>query len=101
MLWFWDLYLSEPAEGMHPLASPNRIKDLSDLPPAYIVTAEYDPLRDEGAAFAARLSEAGVDTVHVRYDDMNHGFMKWAGELDRADEALAGACAWLAGTLQA
>jgi acetyl esterase len=95
MRWFWDLYLNDAGEGSNPLASPNRHPDLRGLPPTYVVTAEYDPLRDDGGTFAERLGAAGVAVTHVRYADANHGFMKWAGMLDRADEALADACAWL------
>ena len=96
MRWGWDLYLSNPADRSHPFASPLQAEDLGNLPPAYIITAEYDLLRDEGQAFARRLTKAGVDTVLIHYDDMNHGFMGMVGGLDRADEALATACDWLA-----
>lgn len=95
MRWGWDLYITNPADRAHPYASPLRVKDLAGLPPAYVITAEYDLLRDEGKAFADRLSEAGVDTTLVHYDDMNHGFMGMAGSLDRADEAMAAAGEWL------
>jgi acetyl esterase len=95
MRWFWDMYLNEASEGAHPFASPKRHPDDRGLPPTYVVTAEYDPLRDDGGTFAERLKAAGVDVTHVRYGDMNHGFMKWAGMLDRADEAVDAAGAWL------
>lgn len=96
MRWGWDLYITNPADRAHPHASPLRAPDLAGLPPAYVITAEYDLLRDEGKAFAERLTAAGVDTTLVHYDDMNHGFMGMAGSLDRADEAMAAAGAWLA-----
>ena len=96
MRWGWDLYIANPADRAHPHASPLRAEDLSGLPPAYVITAEYDLLRDEGKAFADRLTAAGVDTTLVHYDDMNHGFMGMAGSLDRADEAMAAAGGWLA-----
>lgn len=95
MEWFWGHYLADPADAAHPYAAPNRAADLSGLPPAYVITAEYDPLRDEGAAFAERLLGAGVPAVHVRYADANHGFMSLVGVLDRADEALRVGCDWL------
>ena len=95
MHYFWDHYLDVPAQGADPLASPLRATDLTGLPATYIMTAAYDPLYEEGEQFAARLVEAGVDTKLVRYADMNHGFMSWVGLLDRADEALDAACAWL------
>ncbi len=95
MAWFWGHYLRDPALAAHPHVSPNRAADLSGLPPAYVITAEYDPLRDEGTAFADRLAVAGVATRHVRYGDANHGFMSMVGVIDRADEALEAGCAWL------
>lgn len=96
MLWFWNHYLNDPSERTHPDASPLRADSLAGLPPAYVMTAEYDLLRDEGEAFAKRLQAAGVDTTLVRYADMNHGFMSLVGMVDRSDEALAAACDWLA-----
>lgn len=99
MEWFWRHYLPDPGAAPPALAAPNRAADLSRLPPAYVITAEYDPLRDEGAAFAGRLAAAGTPTRHVHYADANHGFMSYCGVVDRADEALAAACAWLRGTV--
>lgn len=99
MRWFWDLYLDDPAQGADPLASPARAQDLSGLPPAHVVTAEYDLLRDEGEHFAKRLAQAGVPVSQVRYPDVNHGFMNWVGLMDRSDEALDTACDWLRATV--
>ena len=96
MRWFWGHYLGDPGEGAHPDASPLRAASFAGLPPTYVMTAEYDLLRDEGEALAGKLAEAGVDTAVIRYADMNHGFMSWVGVVDRADEALAAACDWLA-----
>ncbi|MCP5267345.1 MAG: alpha/beta hydrolase [Burkholderiaceae bacterium] len=75
MRWFWDLYLNDPAEGSDTRVSPLRAADLSGLPPAFVMTAEYDPLRDEGEAYAARLAAAGVPTQLKRYDGMIHMFL--------------------------
>jgi acetyl esterase len=95
MLWFWNHYLADPADGSHPHASPFRARDLSGLPPALVVTAEFDPLRDEGEYYADRLRQAGVPTVMKRWDGMNHGFFFWPGVVDRATEAMDDACAWV------
>jgi acetyl esterase len=97
MKWFWDHYLSDPSEGTHPHASPLRAPDLSGLPPALLVTAEYDPLRDEGEFYAEKLKANGVPTALTRYDGVNHGFMFWVGVVDKADSAMNEACNWLRG----
>jgi len=97
MVWFWDHYLADPADAANPLASPLRADSLADLPPALVVTAEYDPLRDEGEAYAARLRAAGVPVAMSRWDGMNHGFFFWVGVVDRAADAMAESCAWLRG----
>lgn len=96
MRWFWHQYLPRASDGHNPHASPLLLASLEDMPPAYIITAEFDLLRDEGEAFSDRLKHAGVDTTLIRYADMNHGFMSLVGVLDRADEALDAACGWLA-----
>ena len=95
MKWFWAHYLADPSEGMHPHASPLRAQNLSGLPPALVVTAEYDPLRDEGEFYAERLRAAGVPTSLTRYAGVNHGFMFWVGIVDKAGAAMSQACNWL------
>jgi acetyl esterase len=95
MIWFWNHYLADPSHGANPHASPLRATDLSSLPPALVVTAEYDPLRDEGEYYADRLRQAGVATEMKRWAGMNHGFFTWPGVVDRATEAMDEACAWV------
>jgi acetyl esterase len=97
MKWFWAHYLNDPSEGSHPHASPLRAASLAGLPPALIVTAEYDPLRDEGEFYAEALRRAGVPTALSRYEGVNHGFMFWTGVVDKAGAAMAESCQWLRG----
>jgi acetyl esterase len=85
--WCWSHYLADPADGESLSASPLRASDLSSLPPALVITAEVDPLRDEGELYAERLREAGVPTELARFDGVMHGFFSRADELDSAVEA--------------
>ncbi len=73
MVRFWNYYLQSRSDGENPYASPLRAKDLHGLPPALVITAEFDPLRDEGANYATRLSEAGVSATCMRQDGQIHG----------------------------
>ncbi|MGH2478841.1 MAG: alpha/beta hydrolase [Ktedonobacteraceae bacterium] len=86
--WFEGHYLRNAADRLDPLASPLLAKDLSDLPPALILTAEYDPLRDEGELYGQRLQAAGVPTIVRRYDGLIHGFFGMALIIDEARRAV-------------
>src|SRR5262249_17648826 len=99
MRWFWGHYLADESHGTNPYASPLRAENLRGLPPAYIITAEYDVLRDEGELYADRLAQSGVAVKLERFDDMNHGFIFWVGVIDRATEAVAKSADWLRATL--
>ena len=74
MIWYWDQYLPESSRRTEPDASPLHTENLQELPPAVILTAEHDVLRDEGEAYAARLQEAHVPTDLQRYVGQMHGF---------------------------
>ena len=93
MRWFWNHYLVRPEDGANPYASPLRAASLAGLAPAHVITAEFDPLRDEGEALAARLARDGVPTTRVRYDGMIHGFFSMSAMIDTAKRAIAEAAA--------
>jgi len=84
MAWFWDHYVPSVEQRREPYASPLRATSLAGLPPATVLTAEYDPLRDEGEAYAAALQQAGVPATVTRYDGMIHAFVKRVDQFDRA-----------------
>ena len=89
MVWFWEQYLGTAGDGAIEFASPLRAGDLRGLPPAHVITAGYDVLRDEGERFAARLREAGVTTTTRRYDGMIHGFVHFCGLFDTGRQAVS------------
>jgi len=75
MRWFTNHYLKSPGEAQDWRVSPLRAASLAGLPPALVITAGFDPLRDEGAAYASRLTDAGVQVDYINYGGMIHGFM--------------------------
>ena len=89
--WFADHYMPAPIDRGDPRASILLADDLSGMPPTYLVTAGFDPLRDEGEAFARRLADSGVHVVLRRQPDLVHGFVNLIGLLPRCREAVADA----------
>jgi acetyl esterase len=87
MKWFWNHYLNGAHESKKALASPLQAVDLSGLPRTFVLTGEFDPLRDEGEAYAARLREAGVKVALKRYDGQIHGFWQMPGVFPAAMQA--------------
>jgi acetyl esterase len=86
--WCWDHYLRSDGDADSPYACPLRAESLEGLPPALILTAELDPLRDQGEAYARRLEEAAVPVTLIRYSGMVHSFVDFEGSLDPAADAL-------------
>lgn len=89
MVWFRTHYIRNDEDITNPMASPLLAQDLSGLPPALIVTAGYDPLRDEGEQYGKRLREAGTPVTVRGYGDLAHGFLGLDLIVDRASEARA------------
>ena len=87
MAWFWDHYIGTANKDSY-LISPLKAQDLSNLPSATVLTAEFDPLRDEGESYGARLQAAGVATQVKRYDGLVHGFISTVDILDPAKDAV-------------
>lgn len=89
MQWFWQQYAGAGTAQIDKYAAPGRAESFADLPPAYVLTAEYDVLREEGESYAARLQKAGVPVTVHRYDGMLHGFVHFNGFFDQGKEAIA------------
>ncbi len=88
MVWFWDHYLENDEAGNAPYASPLQAKYVNSPPPGLVITAEFDPLRDEGEAYGKKLQDAGADIKISRYDGTIHGFFSFF-HLDAQKKALA------------
>jgi acetyl esterase len=95
MRWFYSHYLNDPAESDDPRVSPLRASDLSGLPPAFVITAEFDPLRDQGIAYAAAMRDAGTVVEARSYPGMFHGFMSMVAFIDAGKVAFDDAVAAL------
>jgi acetyl esterase len=81
-VWAWNQYIERPEDRKNPYAAPINSANFSNLPPAIVLTAEYDPLRDEAEEYAELLSNAGVKVITRRYEGMIHGFLWTAGVID-------------------
>jgi acetyl esterase len=96
MRWFLRHYLSRPGDANDPRVCPLRAPTLRGLPPAFVLTAEYDVLRDEGERYAQRLREDGVDVTAARAEGLHHGFIRLFGLLDEPGAWLDRIAAWAA-----
>jgi acetyl esterase len=99
MLWYWGQYIGPDGDPAHPEASPLRAADLGRTPPAHVVTVEYDPLRDEGEAYAERLREAGVPVTLFRAEGLIHGCFRMPAVVGRSNELLDSAAEGLRAAL--
>jgi acetyl esterase len=95
MVWFWEQDLADGSQAAHPHAAPLLAAELGGLPPALVITAEYDVLRDEGERYVERLRSAGVPARLSRYEGENHRFAEMIGILEQAGQARDEMCAWL------
>ncbi len=93
--WYWGNCLTSPEDGKNPLVSPLRASCHPGLPQAFVITAEYDPLCDEGEQYAQRLRDSGVPVESTCYPGVAHGFFAMAGTLDAGSRALEQAAAYL------
>lgn len=88
MAWYEEAYLGPDGDSADARASPLRARDLSGAAPAFLLTAEFDPLRDEGEAYARRLRDAGVPVTARRWEGVHHGFARLTAALPQAGAAL-------------
>jgi len=92
---FWSLYLNHSSESAMALAAPIRAESLRGLPPCLLLTAEYDPLRDEGEEYASKLADADVQVTAKRYGGMIHGFVNMLAAVPQSKDALSQIAAFL------
>ena len=95
MRWFMRHYTPDPADATDTRVCPVRMPTLRRLPPAFVVTAEYDVLRDEGERYAERLREDGVDVTFERAAGLHHGFIRLFGILDEPAQWIDRIAAWM------
>jgi acetyl esterase len=95
LIWFVKQYIESPFDAYNPLAFPLQACDLSELPPAFVLTCGFDPLRDEGIEYGDRLRNAGVDVEHTNYESMIHGFLNMEGIIDRTHDGIEEIAAYL------
>ena len=95
MAFFWECYLGPDGDPRDAFAAPLRAADLSGLPPALVLTGEFDPLRDEGEAYAHRLDGFDVPVEVHRYQGVTHGFLGMDALVSAADEAMSRIAAFL------
>jgi acetyl esterase len=100
ILFFRSGYIPNAEDRIDWRASPLLAASHANLPPAFVLTASYDPLVDEGKAYAERLAKAGVPVTYREYSDMVHGFVLFGGAVDAANAAVAECCEQLRGTFQ-
>jgi acetyl esterase len=86
--WIEDQYFADGSNRHAPLAELNRVADLTGLPPAVVLTAEHDPVRDQGRRFVQRLREADVAVQHTDYPGMIHGWVNFKGQIDDGELSL-------------
>jgi acetyl esterase len=96
LIWFWGHYLGDHVPGPDGYAAPLLAADVSRLPPALVITAEFDPLRDEGRAWVARLALAGVDVELAEYAGVTHNFVVLPGVMPKGRDAVRRIASWLA-----
>jgi len=95
MRWFMRHYIADPADATDPRVCPLRMPSLRGLPPTFVVTAEYDVLRDEGERYVERLREDGIDVTFERADGLHHGFIRLFGILEESGQWIDRIGAWM------